>query len=122
LLLRQLVPYPDTPENLHVAKGVVDGRLDLRTSLPTVGSPVCLTLATLARRCLNPTPQRRPTAVELVAALTGGVGAAAAAAAPSAAGPMVRDVFFLFYCNKCVITKNENIGWLDLNILNASFS
>jgi hypothetical protein len=92
MLLRQLVPYPDVDANVRVVNGVAEGRLDLRTSLPTAGSPVCLLLAALARQCLDPTPQRRPTATELVIALTnpnGVVIPTAAAMVASAAAVVV---------------------------------
>jgi hypothetical protein len=78
------VPYPEVDANVRVVNGVAEGILDLRTSLPTTGSPVSLMMAALARQCLDPTPQRRPSATQLVIALTNPDGVSIPAAAVAA--------------------------------------
>jgi hypothetical protein len=84
MLLRQLTPYSNVEDNITVALGVLDGQLDLRNALPTVGSPLRLALAAQARRCLHPEPSQRPTAAELMTALTS---ATFTAAVPPLASP-----------------------------------
>jgi hypothetical protein len=70
MLLRQLEPYPDVDRLSRVRNGLLNGTLDLRASLPSTGSPLCLALAALARRCLDRDPDQRPSANELVIALS----------------------------------------------------
>ena len=69
LLMREQSPYPESHDNMDVVVGLTSGMLDLRPSLPTDGSPRVLALAALARRCLDPAPERRPTMADLVVAM-----------------------------------------------------
>ncbi len=61
-------PYPEVPNIMMVATDVVQGRLDLRKSLPERG-PDWARLVSVALACLDPEPTRRPEARLLQALL-----------------------------------------------------
>jgi serine/threonine protein kinase len=70
LLTGQHLPYAEVRDPMDVIAGLIDGSLDLRSSLPPF-SGLWSPLLDLARACLDRDPGRRPTALNACAFLGG---------------------------------------------------